>query len=233
MHSPGMSEQSGRRLRSVLVIGCVSLATCLGILCPATAQAKLRKKSTLRTTNDRHASKKHQHATQAHHHKHKLAHTAHPSRRRVVAHAGRHHHSQQFVRRHRDPGQLTIAQGDGSPLLAVAARFLGDPYRFGAEDDGAFDCSGFVRHVFASMGVELPHSAREQYTLGDGISRDELEPGDLVFFHTSRRYASHVGIYVGDDMFVHAASHGGQVQVDSLNKPYYAQHYLGARRIDI
>jgi cell wall-associated NlpC family hydrolase len=135
-------------------------------------------------------------------------------------------------RRAPDPGQLVVAQGDGSPVLESAAEFLGRPYRFGSEGL-AFDCSGFVRAVFAKIGVELPRSAREQFSEGERVDRDDLEPGDLVFFRTYRRTASHVGIYVGDDKFVHAASRGGQVQVDSLDQAYYARRYLGARRVEI
>jgi cell wall-associated NlpC family hydrolase len=135
------------------------------------------------------------------------------------------------ARRAPDPDQLVIAQGDGSPVLQSAAEFLGRPYRFGAQG-AAFDCSGFVRTVFAKIGVELPHSTREQFSLGERVGRDELEPGDLVFFRTYRRTASHVGIYVGDGKFVHAATRGGQVQVDSLAEAYYARRYLGARRVE-
>ena len=136
------------------------------------------------------------------------------------------------ARRVPDPDQLIVAQGDGSPVLQSAAEFLGRPYHFGSEGE-AFDCSGFVRTVFAKIGIDLPRSARDQFTLGERVAHDELEPGDLVFFHTSRRTASHVGIYIGDDKFVHAATRGRQVQVDSLSESYYARHYLGARRLEI
>jgi cell wall-associated NlpC family hydrolase len=140
---------------------------------------------------------------------------------------------QRVATHHPDPAKLTIPEGDGSPVLSAAASYLGRPYRFGSQGR-AFDCSGFVRTVFADMGVEVPHSARELATLGDRIDREELEPGDLVFFRiTPRHYATHVGIYVGDDKFVHAATRGGQVQVDSLSDTYYARHYCGARRIEI
>jgi cell wall-associated NlpC family hydrolase len=136
------------------------------------------------------------------------------------------------ARRH-DPGELIVPEGDGSPVLSIAANYLGRPYHFGSEGD-AFDCSGFVRTVFADVGVDLPHSAREIATRGSRVARDELEPGDLVFFHNpGHRYATHVGIYVGDDKFVHASTHAGQVQVDSLSEAYYAQHYFCARRIEI
>lgn len=161
-------------------------------------------------------------------------HKAHKTQRIAkLSHArrGKRHTAIHAVRRAPDPEQLVVAQGDGSPVLQSAAEFLGHPYRFGSEG-GSFDCSGFVRTVFAKIGIELPHSAREQFSLGERVSRDELEPGDLVFFHTSRRSASHVGIYVGDDKFVHAATRGGQVQVDSLDESYYARRYLGARRLE-
>jgi len=142
------------------------------------------------------------------------------------------HAAPRLAQRARRPDKLTLPQGDGSPVLALAAEFLGRPYRFGAAG-WAYDCSGFVRTVFGQLGIELPHSAREQFTVGDRVSRDALEPGDLVFFRTYRRTASHVGIYVGEDRFIHAATRGGQVQVDSLNHGYYARRYLGARRVDV
>jgi peptidoglycan endopeptidase LytE len=127
---------------------------------------------------------------------------------------------------------LTAARQKRGISTALQRECLGRPYHFGAEGK-AFDCSGFVRTVFAKLGIELPRSAREQFSQGERVGRDELEPGDLVFFHTYRRTASHVGIYVGDDKFVHAATRGGQVQVDSLNEAYYAHRYLGARRLEI
>jgi len=136
------------------------------------------------------------------------------------------------VARRRDPGRLVISEGDGSPVLSAAATYLGRPYRFGSEGH-ALDCSGFVRAVFADVGVDLPHSAREISTRGDRVRREALEPGDLVFFgNAGRPYATHIGIYVGDDKFVHAATRGGQVQIDLLTDTYYAQRYLCARRIE-
>jgi cell wall-associated NlpC family hydrolase len=142
------------------------------------------------------------------------------------------HPAPRLAHRASHPDKLALPQGDGSPVLALAAGFLGRPYRFGAAG-WAYDCSGFVRTVFGRLGIDLPHSAREQFAIGDRISRDALEPGDLVFFRTYRRAASHVGIYVGEDRFIHAATRGGQVQVDSLNQIYYARRYLGARRLDM
>jgi cell wall-associated NlpC family hydrolase len=145
------------------------------------------------------------------------AHAQHPRTSTAARHTPR-RSQQRLVARHTDPSKLIIPEGDGSPVLSIAAQYLGRPYRFGSEGN-AFDCSGFVRTVFADMGVDLPHSAREIATFGDRVARDELEPGDLVFFRNARqRQASHVGIYVGDDKFVHAATRGGQVQVDSLSE---------------
>jgi cell wall-associated NlpC family hydrolase len=120
---------------------------------------------------------------------------------------------------------------DDYEVLTIAARHLGTPYRFGGASAGGFDCSGLVRTVFAEVGTALPHSAREQFTMGERISSNELQPGDLVFFRTYRAGASHVGIYVGDGLFIHAASRGGEVKVDSLDERYFSTRYLGARRV--
>lgn len=136
------------------------------------------------------------------------------------------------ARRPADPAKLIMpATAEDHPVLDHAAQFLGRPYRFGAAGE-AYDCSGFVRTVFAEFGIDLPHSARDQFAHGDSVPREALQPGDLVFFRTYRRDASHVGIYCGDDKFIHATSAGGRVQVDSLNKPYYTTRYLGGRRLD-
>jgi cell wall-associated NlpC family hydrolase len=220
----------GSRLSLVVVTGVLLLTL------PPTAGATTHSTGapTTATRREHHAgaTKRHHHSTTAataDTHSHSAKHARHASAR-TGQHAVRHitvaHHR-------RDPGQLIIPQGDGAPVLSIAATYLGRPYRFGSEGD-AFDCSGFVRTVFGDVGVDLPHSARAISTLGDRVARSDLEPGDLVFFRKpGQRYASHVGIYVGEDKFVHAATRGGQVQVDSLSATYYAQHYFCARRIEI
>ena len=116
-------------------------------------------------------------------------------------------------------------------LLRVARRMLEVPYRFGGTTLWGLDCSGFVQKTFAFLGLELPRTAREQFQEGLKVSKADLSPGDLVFFRTYAKYASHVGIYLGDNRFVHASSHDRKVTIDSLDEPYYMKHYLGAKRL--
>jgi cell wall-associated NlpC family hydrolase len=112
-------------------------------------------------------------------------------------------------------------------LTRDALRFLGTPYVFGGTSTSGFDCSGYVQHVFAMMGIHLPRTADAQYYAGNRI-RGDMKPGDLVFFQTYEPGPSHVGIYLGDGKFVHAASEG--VMVSNLSDAYWANRYLGARR---
>jgi cell wall-associated NlpC family hydrolase len=119
-----------------------------------------------------------------------------------------------------------------SPILEFAATLLGRRYRYGASR-GEFDCSGFVKRVYQEFGVDLPHSSREQFGLGERVPREDLQPGDLVFFRNGMRGPiSHVGIYAGgDDLFLHAARKAGRVRIDTLNESYFATRYAGARRL--
>lgn len=120
----------------------------------------------------------------------------------------------------------------GESIVHTASRFHGVRYRWGGSSRSGFDCSGFTRYVFRhKAGIELPHSASAQFRKGTPVSRSELKPGDLVFFQTYRRGASHVGIYIGNGKFIHASSARGRVRVDSLDEGYYRQRYLGARRV--
>jgi len=116
-----------------------------------------------------------------------------------------------------------------STLTRHAMRFLGVPYSFGGTSAYGFDCSGFVQHVFALMGRQLPRTADAQYYAG---KRFEGQPraGDLVFFHTYEAGVSHVGIALGGDRFVHASSSHG-VMVSSLHDSYWGARYLGAKRV--
>jgi len=116
-------------------------------------------------------------------------------------------------------------------LLRVARRMLEVPYRYGGTTLWGLDCSGFVQKAFAFLDLDLPHSARAQFREGIKISKAELSAGDLVFFRTRAKYPSHVGIYLGDNRFIHASSHDRKVTIDSLDEPYYTKHYLGAKRL--
>jgi cell wall-associated NlpC family hydrolase len=112
-------------------------------------------------------------------------------------------------------------------VVGIALQYLGTPYVWGASGPGAFDCSGFTAYVYAQVGVSLPHNAAAQYSYGAPVSRDQLQPGDLVFFDG----LGHVGIYIGNGSFVHAPHTGDVVKISSLYDSWYAATYVGARRL--
>ena len=124
-----------------------------------------------------------------------------------------------------------------SELVLSAMNFLGVPYRRGGSSPTqGFDCSGFTRHIFeASIGLVLPRRADEQARLAGlaTVAREELKPGDLVFFNTMRRAFSHVGIYVGEGKFIHAPRTGGEVRVEDMRQAYWAKRFNGARRAEV
>jgi peptidoglycan DL-endopeptidase CwlO len=112
-------------------------------------------------------------------------------------------------------------------VVGIAMRYLGVPYVWGGASPRGFDCSGLVMYVFAQVGVSLPHYTGGQYASGVAVSRDQLQPGDLVFFNG----VSHVGIYIGGGQFIHAPHTGDVVKISSLSESWYASTYVGARRI--
>ncbi len=112
-------------------------------------------------------------------------------------------------------------------VVGIAMSQLGTPYVWGGAAPGGFDCSGLVMWAFAQVGVSLPHSTYALYAMGVPVSRDQLQPGDLVFFDG----VGHVGIYIGGNEFVHAPHTGDVVKISSLDDPWYAATYVGARRI--
>lgn len=117
-------------------------------------------------------------------------------------------------------------------LVKISKGFLGAPYRFGGASLRGLDCSAFVKRIYSIFDINLPRTAREQAQLGQKISRDDLVVGDLVFFNTRRYHISHVGIYIGNDEFVHAASgHSKEVRINSLSEPYYNKRFIKAVRI--
>src|ERR1044071_9756478 len=118
------------------------------------------------------------------------------------------------------------ATGVSPDLVATALMFRGTPYRNGGSDPSGFDCSGFVQYVFAQYGRSLPREVHEQFKAGGPVDRDDVRPGDLVFFETVARGASHVGIALGGDQFVHAPSSRGVVRIESYTVEYWAKRYV-------
>lgn len=121
------------------------------------------------------------------------------------------------------------------PLAAQAMSHLGIHYRYGGKSpDTGFDCSGLVLYsAQQSLGLKLPARADQQAQLGVDISRQNLKVGDLVFFNTMGSRYSHVGVYIGDDLFVHSPARGGVVRVENMNMRYWDKRFTGARRLDL
>lgn len=130
----------------------------------------------------------------------------------------------QFFQRYTSAAQELVQEGLG---------YLGIPYRFGGTSpETGLDCSGLVQQVFRNaLGLDMPRTASEMARVGEGIRKDDLKPGDLVFFNTMRRTFSHVGIYLGDNQFLHAPSAGGKVRVDDMTDSYWLRRFTGARRV--
>jgi len=117
-----------------------------------------------------------------------------------------------------------------SLLVRVVKTFLGVPYKLGGSTLKGIDCSALVKKVYEIFNIQLPRTAREQFAAGKRVAKDQLEEGDLVFFRR-RGNSAHVGIYVGDNQFVHASSYSREVRVDYLNTPYYSQRFLRGVRV--
>lgn len=129
----------------------------------------------------------------------------------------------------------TTSRGNSSPepgndIVTYSKSFLGKPYVWGASNGKSFDCSGFVLYIFKHFGVSLGHGADDQFATGAKVAKDDLQVGDAVFFTTYKKGASHVGIFIGDNKFIHASSSGGSVTITDLDKDYYKSRYIGARR---
>ena len=111
--------------------------------------------------------------------------------------------------------------------VGIAMQFLGVPYRWGGADPSGFDCSGLIMYAYGKLGVSLPHNAAMQYGLGSPVSKDQLQPGDLVFFDG----LGHNGMYIGGGQFIHAPHSGDVVKISSLSDSWYARTWVGARRL--
>lgn len=137
-----------------------------------------------------------------------------------------------------EPSRMMEQVRDAASGLVVSAmNFLGVRYtRGGNSVESGFDCSGFTRHIFEmSVGMVLPHRADEQARMSNllTVKREELKPGDLVFFNTMKRTFSHVGIYVGEGKFIHSPRVGGAVRVEDMREAYWDKRFTGARRADL
>jgi cell wall-associated NlpC family hydrolase len=120
-----------------------------------------------------------------------------------------------------------------SDLVVTAMGFLGVPYRRGGTDgEKGFDCSGFVRSMYErTVGLVLPRVAKDQAAATQPIDKQNLQPGDLVFFNTMKRAFSHVGIYIGEGKFIHSPKPGAQVRVEDMGQKYWQRRFDGARRV--
>ncbi|RKP54574.1 C40 family peptidase [Pararobbsia silviterrae] len=126
-----------------------------------------------------------------------------------------------------------VASKAGSVVVG-ALNMIGVRYQWGGNSpDSGLDCSGFVRYVFRdTLGMTLPRRAEEMSQMGEKVKMTDLKPGDLVFFNTMRRTFSHVGIYIGDNKFVHSPSTGSKIRVDELDDSYWEKRFTGARRVE-
>lgn len=119
-------------------------------------------------------------------------------------------------------------------LVMRTLALIGVNYKYGGgSPDSGFDCSGLVNHVFKEViGLTLPRDSQAMSRVGEKVDKTELQPGDLVFFNTRRRPFSHVGIYIGEERFVHAPSRGRDVEVSNMHSRYWNNRYNGARRVN-
>lgn len=120
-----------------------------------------------------------------------------------------------------------------SELLLRAIGMIGIHYKYGGNaPESGLDCSGLVRYLYKAVwGTDLPRTSEEISRVGEKVDTSDLQPGDLVFYNTLRRGFSHVGIYLGDDKFIHAPSSGGEVRIESMDVGYWKKRFNGARRI--
>ena len=132
-----------------------------------------------------------------------------------------------------EPSLFERYRSGAKDLVLKGLELVGIKYRRGGTDpDSGLDCSGFVQLVFKdAIGMLLPRTAKEQSQVGDVIDKKELKPGDLVFFNTMRRAFSHVGIYLGDNRFMHSPRSGAEVRVEDMSQSYWVKRYNGARRV--
>jgi len=145
----------------------------------------------------------------------------------------RQHRPWLMVRRPRPVAQEVMSGDDGNKVVQQALRYKGTRYKYGGTTKHGMDCSGLVARVWSDLKMKkIPRVSSALYNSGRAVHLDELRPGDLVFFkNTYKRGISHVGVYAGNNKFIHAANHHKGVTVARLSDPYYQLHYAGARRL--
>ena len=122
----------------------------------------------------------------------------------------------------------TVASNE---IVSSAKNLIGIKYRYGGTTKAGFDCSGFIGYIYKNNGVNLPRTAAGMYSTGESVKKANLAVGDLVFFNTSGKGVSHVGMYIGSGKFIHASTSKG-VKIDKLNDPYYwGKKYVGAKKV--
>jgi murein DD-endopeptidase len=129
-------------------------------------------------------------------------------------------------------GDLTSGSDSGEQLLEIARKFVGVPYRNGGASPAGFDCSGLVYYAFRQMGITVPRTSASQHQAAQAVALDELRSGDLLFFKVKPQRVSHVGIFVKDDLFLHAASTGKNVTYSRLGEAYWKKRLVGAGRFE-
>lgn len=128
--------------------------------------------------------------------------------------------------------KASAAESTVSELNETATKYLGVRYVYGGTSTKGFDCSGYVRHVFKELGIEsLPRTSSAMYQTGEKVDKSDLQEGDLVFFNTSGRGISHVGIYIGSGQFIHSSTSKGVVKTSINDKYYWGSKYVGAKRV--
>lgn len=128
------------------------------------------------------------------------------------------------------PSAAALNGVSASAIIATAKKYIGVPYLWGGVTPSGFDCSGYVQYVFNIHGVSLPRTSSQQYKMGTYVSKANLKAGDLVFFNTSGSGVSHLGIYIGNNQFIHSSTSKGVI-ISSLGNSYWAARYYGARRV--
>lgn len=131
------------------------------------------------------------------------------------------------------PEQSTVRASDevGSKAIVFAKQMLGKPYKYAGDTPAGFDCSGLVKYSYGRAGIFMPRDTQSQHRVSVLVSARGLREGDLLFFDQEGKKKSHVGMYIGNERFIHAPSSGGKVRIDSMNAEYWKKHFVEARRI--